>query len=94
MDVANGSQGGVSTNSNNENGSSGNLKTGKVLCYLRKFFNKTTGSLPKDEVAAFCLWSYRKARPKKGGGSAYMVPPDGDSMLNEMRATREDAQVS
>ena len=89
MDVADASQGGVIANSYNENGGSDNSKTGKVLCYPRNFFHWTTGSIPKDEEAACCLWSYRKARPNKDSGSADMVPADGEAMLKEMTAIRE-----
>ena len=37
MDVADGSQAGVSVNGRNKNSSSGNLETGEVLCYPRDF---------------------------------------------------------
>ena len=77
MNGANGSQGDISINSRDENGGSGILETCKVLCYWRNFFDQTTGGLPKDEEAVCCLWSYRKARPKKDSGSADMVPADG-----------------
>ena len=73
----------------NENGGSGNSETGQVLCYPRNFFHRTTGSLPRDEEAACCLWCYRKARPMKDSGSADMEPADGETMLNEMRVIRE-----
>ena len=89
MDVADGSQGGVTTNSHNENGGSGNLETGQVLCYPRNFFHQTAGSLLKDEAAACCLWCYRKARPMKDSGSVDIVPADGEAILNEMKAIRE-----
>ena len=65
MDVSDASQGRVTANSHNENGGSGNSETAKVLCYTRNLFDQTTGSLLKDEEAACCVWSYRKARPKK-----------------------------
>ena len=38
MDVADASPGGVTANSQNENGGSGNSETGEVLCYQRNFF--------------------------------------------------------
>ena len=37
IDVANTSQGGVTENSHNESGGSGNSETGEVLCYPRIF---------------------------------------------------------
>ena len=92
MDVGDASLGGVTANSQNENGGSGNSETGEVLCYQRKFFHQTTGSLPKDEGAACGLWSYRKTRPKKDRGSTDMVPAYGEAMLNKMRAIRESLQ--
>ena len=90
MDVADASQGCVTTNSHK--GGSGNSETGEVLCYPRNFFDQTTGNLPKDEEPACCLLSYRKARPKKDSGSADMVPADGEAMLNEMRTFIESLQ--
>ena len=90
MDVADASQGCVTANSHSVSGGSGNLETGEVLCYPRNFFHQTTGSLPKDEEGAHCLWCSRKARPNKDSGSADMVPADGEAMLNEMRSIREN----
>ena len=77
-DVADASQGCLTANSHNKNGGNGKLEIGKVLHYPRNFFTWTTGGLPKDEEAVCCLWPYRKARPKKGSGSADMVSADGE----------------
>ena len=88
MDVSDTSHGGVTANGHNKSGGSGNSETGEVLCYPGNVFDWTTGSPPKDEEAAHCLWSYRKARPNKDNGSANMVPADGETMLNEMRSKR------
>ena len=55
----------------------------------KKYFDRITGGLPKDEGAASCLWPYRKARQNNGSGIANMVSADGEAMLNEMKDIRE-----
>ena len=55
----------------------------------KKFFDRITGALPKDEEAASCLWTYRKGRQNNGSGIGDMVSADGGLMFNEMKDIRE-----
>ena len=89
IDVANASQVCLTINSQNENGGIGKSEISEFLRYTRTFFDRTTGGLPKDEVAACCLCPYRKARSENGSGIADMVTADGEAMLNEMKNMRK-----
>ena len=89
IDVANVSQVCHTLNRQNENGGISQSERSEFLGYPRNFFDRTTGGLLKDEVAACCLWPYRNARQNNGSGIAGMVSADGAAMLNEMKDIRE-----
>ena len=81
-----------SLSSQNENSGTFRSEISEFLHYLRNFFDRVTGGLPKDEEAACYLWPYRKARQNNGSGFVDMVAPDGQAMLNEMKTIRESLQ--
>ena len=81
------------TNGNCENDAMSQVERSEVLRYPRKFFDRITGGLPKDEEAASCLWGYRKSRPNNGSGNADLVSADGGAMLKEMTEIRESLRT-
>ena len=89
IDVANARQDFHTSNYQNDNDVMSQTERSEFLHYRRKFFDRITGGLPKDEEAASCLWPYRKARQNNGSGMADKVSADGASMLNEMKDIRE-----
>ena len=60
IDVANVSQDFHTSNEQNDNDVLSQAGRSEFLRYLRNFFKRITGTLPKDEEAASCLWAYRK----------------------------------
>ena len=89
IDVANASQDFHTSTEQKDNDVLSQTERSEFLRYPRKFFDRITGALPKDEEAASCLWAYRKGRPNNGSGNADMVSADGAAMLNEMNEIRE-----
>ena len=90
IDVANVRQDFHTLNNRNKNDGMSQTESSEFLCYPSNFFDRMPGRLPKDEEAASCLWSYRKARQNNGSGIADMVSADGVAMLNEMKDIREN----
>ena len=89
IDVANVSRDFHTSNEQNDNDVLSQAERSEFLRYPRKFFDRITGALPKDEEATSCLWAYRKGRQNNGSGIADMVSADGGAMLNEMKDIRE-----
>ena len=89
IDVANVSQDFHTSNEQNDNDVLSQAEWSEFLRYPRKFFDRITGALPKDEEAASCLWAYRKGRQNNGSGIADMVSAESGAMLNEMKDISE-----
>ena len=92
IDVSNANQDFHTLNDQNENDVLSQAERSEFLHYPRKFFDRTTGALPKDEEAASCLWAHRKGRPNNGSGNVDLVSADGGAMLKEMKDIRESLQ--
>ena len=75
----------ISTNSLTD--SSPRLAPSGFLLYPRNFFHPTTGANPLTAKDAACLWAYSRDRPKFG--VADTMPPDGQSMLREIKEIRD-----
>ena len=89
IDISNANQDFHISNQQNDNDVSSQAERNGFLRYPRKFFDRSTGALPKDEEAASCLWGYRKGRPNNGSGNADLESADGGAMLKEMKEIRE-----
>ena len=89
IDDTNASQDFHTSNEQKDNDVLSQAERSDFLRYPRKFFDRISGALPKDEEADSCLWAYRKCRPNNGSGNADIVSVDSAAMLNEMKKIRE-----
>ena len=89
IDISNANQDFHTSNEQNDNDVLSQAERSEFLRIPRKFFDRITGGLPKDEEAASCLWGYGKGRPNNGSGNADLVSADGGAMLKQMKEIRE-----